>query len=73
LIPDVLTPIAAVVVAVVLEGDFQILPTHIDVRDHVTAVADDGYLRRRGRKPGVDNKQSQPGLHRRVRATVNER
>lgn len=44
-IPAILTPVAAMMITVVLDRDFQVLPTHIEVGHRVAKVINDPDLR----------------------------
>ena len=57
---DVLPSVAAVVVAVILEGDHRLVPTHIEVCDEFAVC--DSDLRGRRRQPRPDQDKPQPGL-----------
>ena len=63
--------IGAVVIALVLDGQLQLWPAHVQVVPGAT-VDDDGYLSLRPGKPRVDDQQPEPGLARRLSACVIE-
>ena len=69
---DVLLPILAVMVAVVLDSDPVLRPPHVQERDRPGFV-EDGDLRLRTGKSAVQQPQSEHALPRRRRSPVDER
>ncbi|OCB32115.1 hypothetical protein A9X02_24880 [Mycobacterium malmoense] len=59
-------------VAFVFDGQFDVLPTHVEDRDELAVFAVDRNLRTRPRIAGLDEQQPQPRLARRFRARVDE-
>ena len=52
-IPGVLTPIVAMLFTVVLDRDFDILPTHIEVSNHIAELVVNGDLSLWTRQTGL--------------------
>ena len=57
-IPSVPNRVGAVMLTVVLDGDLQIAPTHVEVGEGVSVVVEDGYLGFGSWKVGVDEHES---------------
>ncbi len=53
-VPGVLSAVAAVLLAVILDRDFDVLPTHVEIADQVTELVMNPNLRLRPGKSGVD-------------------
>ena len=56
-IPTISTPIAAMLIAVVLNRDFHVLPAHIQIRDRSAKLVANGNLRLRPSKTGLHQNQ----------------
>jgi hypothetical protein len=69
---DVLGPIRAVLVAVVLDGDLDVLPAHIQIRFGPSPFVAHGDLRLRPRKARPQQKQAKPRFFRGLGAAVDE-
>lgn len=61
-VPDVLAAVGAVVVAVVLDGDIDVLPPHVEERECGSIVVNDRDLRCGAGKFGIDQEESEAGL-----------
>ena len=58
--------------ALVVHGDFDLLPTHIGLRDELPVLVEDRDLRLRAREAGPDEQQPEPGFPGRLRARINQ-
>jgi len=64
--------VGPVLVTVVLDGQHDVLPAHVEVVPRVACGAENRDLSLRSRKAGRDEKQTQPGLLRRLCTDVDE-
>ena len=71
-VADILPPISAVVIPVVLDTDEQLRPTHIQICDEHTVVGVHRHLSLRPRQPTSNQDQSQIGLPRRLGTSIDE-
>jgi hypothetical protein len=70
---DVLTAVTPMLVTVVLDGNHERLPAHIEICERIEVTIVDHDLCLRCRQTSINEQQSQPRLFRRLGTTVHER
>ena len=71
-IPSVLSSVAAVLIAVVLDGDFEVFPSHVEIGDNVAELVTDGNLRLGSWKSRINQQQPKPRFLGRLRSGIHQ-